>query len=121
VGQPYRYAYAVEFSVDNQGGQCLLKHDLHERRTTEHRFGTHRKPGEFVFVPRPDATAEDAGWLVGYAYNLDTQRGEFHVIDAQDMTGPAQAIVELPARVPMGFHGNWIDSQHLPKQPGSGG
>lgn len=121
VGQPYRYAYAVEFSVDNQGGQCLLKHDLHERRTTEHRFGTHRKPGEFVFVPRPDATAEDAGWLVGYAYNLDIQRGEFHVIDAQDMTGPAQAIVELPARVPMGFHGNWIDSQHLPKQPGSGG
>jgi 8'-apo-carotenoid 13,14-cleaving dioxygenase len=110
VGQPYRYAYAVEFTVDNQGGQSVLKHDLQARQTLEHRFEAHRKPGEFVFVPRATSASEDDGWLIGYAYNLATNLGEFHVLDAKHMDAPAQAIVELPARVPMGFHGNWISA-----------
>jgi 8'-apo-carotenoid 13,14-cleaving dioxygenase len=108
VGQPYRYAYAVEFTVDNQGGQSVLKHDLQSRQTVEHRLEAHRKPGEFVFVPRAASASEDDGWLIGYVYNLVTNLGEFHVLDAQQMGAPAQAIVELPARVPMGFHGNWV-------------
>src|SRR5690606_29151613 len=34
VGQPYRYAYAVEFEVDQSGGQHLLKHDLHSGQSS---------------------------------------------------------------------------------------
>lgn len=113
VGQPYRYAYAVEFTVDKQGGQSLLKHDLQTRQSTEHRFGKQQKPGEFVFVPRPSAQAEDDGWLVGFVFNLASQRGEFHVIDAQRMDAPAQAIVQVPAPIPMGFHGNWVAQDAL--------
>ncbi|HEX5374402.1 MAG TPA: carotenoid oxygenase family protein [Aquabacterium sp.] len=108
VGQSYRYAYAVEFSADALGGQSLLKHDLQQGGTTEHRFGADRKPGEFVFVPKSAEAAEDEGWLMGLVYNLRTQHGELHVLDAQDLTREAQAIVEMPDRIPMGFHGNWI-------------
>jgi len=108
VGQPYQYAYTVEFVVDKTGGESVLKHDMQTRKTTEHRFGAHQKPGEFVFVPRPSAQAEDDGWLMGYVYNLAKQQGEFHVLDAQDLSKPAQAVVHIPAPIPMGFHGNWV-------------
>ncbi len=116
VGQPYRFAYAVEFSVDASGGQSLLKHDLETRTTTEHRFAPDLKPGEFVFVPKSADAAEDEGWMVGLVYNLSTQCGELHVIHAQDMAAPAQAVVKLPAQVPMGFHGNWIADAALTPQ-----
>ena len=115
VGQPYRYAYAVEFSVDQAGGQHLLKHDLNDTRTTALCLGPELKPGEFVFVPRTAAPGqtllEDDGWLIGYAFNLRTELGEFHVVDARSMQ--PQAVVEIPARIPMGFHGNWVPAASL--------
>lgn len=111
--QPYRYAYAVEFSVDTRGGQSVLKHDLATRTTTEHRFGEHIKPGEFVFVPRHAKSAEDDGWLMGFVSNLETGLGELHVLNAADVGAPAVAVVEIPAAVPLGFHGNWVAAADL--------
>jgi len=129
VGQPYRFAYTVGFEVNHLGGQRLYKHDLadvpmaatvqrdgatpslHSVPTEVHAFGPQRKPGEFVFVPRPGGTAEEDGWLVGLVANVETDRGELHVLDARQVSAPAVAIVQLPARVPMGFHGNWVDAK----------
>jgi carotenoid cleavage dioxygenase len=111
VGQPYRYAYTVEVTVDNSTGQCLLKHDLDTGKTTEHQISRDHRPGEFVFVPREGGKLEDDGWLIGYAHNEATQRGEFHVLDARTMSH--QAMVEMPVRIPMGFHGNWVASDAL--------
>ena len=34
-----------------------------------------------------------------------------HILNADDLTGEAQAVVELPQRVPAGFHGNWVPDQ----------
>ncbi|RTL33655.1 MAG: carotenoid oxygenase [Burkholderiales bacterium] len=111
--QRYRYAYTVEFSVDMAGGQSVLKHDLDTRTTTEHRFAEHLKPGEFVFVPRRADSAEDEGWLMGFVSNLNTGLGEYHVLDASDLSAPASAVVQLPAPVPLGFHGNWVGAADL--------
>lgn len=118
VGQPYRYAYATEFTVDNAGGQHLLKHDLQAFSTRALKLGPDLKPGEFVFVPRQapaggsaQALPEDAGWLIGYAFNVRTGLGEFHVVDAEHMQ--PQAVVEVPAPIPMGFHGNWVPAASL--------
>lgn len=113
VAQPYRYAYAIEGSLTPGHEHALLKHDLDQRVTTEHRFGPHRKAGEFVFVPRHEAAAEDEGWLVGFVQNTASGLGEFHVLDAQNMAAPAQAIVEMTSPIPMGFHGNWIAASAL--------
>ena len=106
TGLPYRYAYAVEFSVDQRTGQHVLKHDLASGETLAHQLGPAQRPGEFVFVSREHAQFEDDGWLMGFAHNEATQRGEFHVLDARTLA--SQAVVELPVRVPMGFHGNWV-------------
>ena len=111
TGQPYRYAYTVEFSVDQRTGQRVLKHDLETGETFTHQLGPAQRPSEFVFVARENAQVEDDGWLIGFAHNEASQRGEFHVLDARTLT--PQAVVELPVRVPMGFHGNWVASGAL--------
>ena len=41
-------------------------------------------------------------------HNTETDLSDLVVLDAQDFCGEPVAIVQLPARVPNGFHGNWI-------------
>lgn len=112
-GEPYRYAYAVGIGQGlgdgTGGGLPLFRHDLHTRNTLAHDFGPHAVPGEFVFVPRQPQGAEDDGWLMGFVHNRRSGHAELHVLNADDFTGPPQAVVHIPARIPAGFHGNWID------------
>jgi len=107
TGAPYRHVYAAGFSRHHEP-QPLLRHDLEEGRTLSHHFGADHVPGTFVFVPRPNSSAEDDGWLVGYVHALSEENSELVILDAQDFEGEPQAVVHLPHRVPMGFHGNWV-------------
>lgn len=108
VGQSYRWAYTVGFGSETAAGQPLLRHDLMQGSTLVRSFGPHAVPGEFVFVPRTEHGAEDDGWLMGFVHHVQSGQTELHVINADDFMGPAQAVVHIPVRVPLGFHGNWI-------------
>ena len=111
LGKPYRYAYSMPLDRDDAalGGRTfLIKHDLHSGGRETHEFGPQRFPGEFVFVPKHADAAEDEGWLMGYVVNVADQSTDFVILDAQQFTGPAQAVVHIPHRVPPGFHGNWV-------------
>jgi carotenoid cleavage dioxygenase-like enzyme len=44
-----------------------------------------------------------------YVYDAARDRSDFVVLDASDMNAKPVATVHLPVRVPLGFHGNWID------------
>jgi carotenoid cleavage dioxygenase len=61
-----------------------------------------------VFVPREGATDEDDGWVLSYVYDNATDRSDVVILDAQDFGGGPVATIELPVRVPFGFHGNWV-------------
>lgn len=111
VGRPYRYAYAVGFGADTPAGLPLLRHDLELGQTLVRSFGPHTVLGEFVFVPRADKGPEDDGWLMGFVHHVQTGQTELHVINADDFMGPAQAVVHIPTRIPLGFHGNWLPDQ----------
>lgn len=111
VGRPYRYAYAVGFGVDTPAGLPLLRHDLEQGQPLVRSFGPHTVLGEFVFVPRGENGPEDDGWLMGFVHHVQTGQTELHVINADDFMGPAQAVVHIPTRVPLGFHGNWLPDQ----------
>jgi carotenoid cleavage dioxygenase-like enzyme len=108
TGQPYRWAYTVGFGPELTQGQSLLRHDMVNGGTTVRSFGPQAVPGEFVFVPRSAHGAENDGWLMGYVHHLDTGLTDLQVINADDFEGPAQAVVRIPTRIPLGFHGNWI-------------
>jgi uncharacterized protein YbjT (DUF2867 family) len=51
-------------------------------------------------------------WLHGIthanAVQLPTGTAKGSFIDARDIAAPPVAVVALPQRVPLGFHGNWI-------------
>lgn len=106
----HRYAYGVQLGEQRRGSgepdlsTTTVKVDVDslEARRLDH--GTGRFPGEMVFVP--DDAGEDEGWLLGYVHDATTQRSELVVVDAQTMQ--LEATVEIPTRVPRGFHGVWV-------------
>ncbi len=104
---PARYAVAV-----GDGG--LVRYDLNTGAAVEHGFGTTQSPGgpgEAVFVPSTTGPAdESSGWYIGYVYDPARDSSDLVIIDASDFAAPPVARINLPQRVPYGFHGNWIQA-----------
>ena len=107
IGSTNRFGYGA--CIGNDFVQdVLVKHDLTSATSEVRNDGMHFGYGEPVFVPRFDKAAEDDGWVMALRHNLDTNLSELVILDSQAFTAEPVAIVHLPARVPNGFHGNWI-------------
>jgi 8'-apo-carotenoid 13,14-cleaving dioxygenase len=106
--QRYRYAYTIGIDVEHMGPQPIYRHDLETGRVLRHDLGPHHVPSEAVFVPREAAGAEDDGWLLCFVYDMAADSSSVVILNAQDFEGEPQAVIELPVRVPLTFHGNWI-------------
>lgn len=111
TAQPYRYAYTIGIDVERIGSQPLYRHDLETGRVLRHDLGPHQVPSEAVFVPRAANGAEEDGWLLSYVYDMETDRSSVVILNARDFDGEPEAIIELPMRVPLTFHGNWIPDE----------
>ena len=107
VGLPARYAVSV-------GDASLVRYDLRTGAAVEHRFGTPDAPGgpgEAVFVPSPSGAPDESnGWYMAYVYDPVDNTSELVILDASDFSGEPLARIQLPRRVPYGFHGNWISN-----------
>jgi carotenoid cleavage dioxygenase len=103
TGRRHRYGYAPGFL---DGPRELLKHDLDRRTTQAVSFGPGREPGEFVFVPCAEDSAEDDGVLMGFVYDSAEGRSDLVLLDAATLDTVAS--IHLPVRIPNGFHGNWV-------------
>ncbi|WP_051062462.1 carotenoid oxygenase family protein [Ilumatobacter nonamiensis] len=105
----HRFGYTSEViaSEHNIHG-AIIKTDTDTGSTETHEFGHGRGGAEPVFVPKADGTAEDAGWILTVVYDAATDQSELHILDAEDISGPEVAAIQLPQRVPFGFHGNWV-------------
>ena len=113
TGRPYRYAYTVaiehpEAAPSAPPNGAVYKHDLATGERTLHDFGRGRIAGEFVFVPEGSDAGEDEGWLMGLVTDTGRAATDLVVLDARDVAAPPVAMVALPQRAPLGFHGNWI-------------
>lgn len=105
VGRPNRYLY----TVGNAVGSRMIKFDLHAQSSTTYEFDRPTQVGEAVFVPAAaHATEEDAGWLLSIITPRDGSASELLIMDAADITADPVARIQLPRRVPAGFHGSWI-------------
>jgi carotenoid cleavage dioxygenase-like enzyme len=107
--QRHRFGYTSELSTTNGVAHgATIKIDVEAGTTEAHEYGRGRGGAEPIFVPAADGTAEDAGWILSVVYDVTTDQSELCILDAQDITGPEVARIELPQRVPLGFHGNWV-------------
>jgi carotenoid cleavage dioxygenase len=48
---------------------------------------------------------------MAYVFNAERHTSDVVILSAQDFAGPPVAVVELPVRVPFGFHGGWVPDQ----------
>ncbi|CAA3032609.1 carotenoid 9,10(9, 10)-cleavage dioxygenase-like [Olea europaea subsp. europaea] len=73
-------------------------------------LGPGRFGSEAVFVPRhPGNTSEeDDGYLIFFVHDENTGKSAVNVIDAKTMSPDPVAVVELPKRVPYGFHAFFV-------------
>ncbi|MBV1879092.1 MAG: carotenoid oxygenase family protein [Pseudomonadales bacterium] len=110
---PYRYGYVVEVGGAH-GFKGLLKVDHAAGSTEVHAVGIDKAASEPIFVAAgvaaspASAQGEDAGFILTVVYDAVTHLSELHIIDAQNFTAEAVAIIKLGARIPFGFHGNFV-------------
>ncbi len=111
LGRKLRYGYAASFeSTDDEALSFkeVLKYDLERNSCESWTAGDGRAPMEPVFVPRSEDAAEDDGFLLSYVYDATENRTDVVVLDAANLSSGPIATIPLPARVPFGFHGNFI-------------
>lgn len=121
AGRPHRhgwFAAAVPGDLSDQRHEESLVDPtrsgivhLDARTGDQHTFWL--PPGDVtsepVFAPR--GTAEGDGWLLAVVWRAASNTSELLVLDARDIAAGPVATVELPQRVPFGFHGNWVDGK----------
>jgi carotenoid cleavage dioxygenase len=108
MGRRHRFGYAGKANGFLFDG--LLKFDLQNGRCEQHLHGRDRFGGEGIFVPHPDCQEEDAGWLLTYIHDQREARSEVVVVDTRDFRAAPIARIQIPTRVPYGFHGTWVPS-----------
>ncbi|KAG5539067.1 hypothetical protein RHGRI_019574 [Rhododendron griersonianum] len=81
-------------------------------------LGPGRFGSEAIFVPRKlgISSEEDDGYLVFFVYDEASGKSAVNVIDAKTMSADPVAVVELPNRVPYGFHALFVTEEQLQEQ-----
>jgi carotenoid cleavage dioxygenase len=117
-GKKTKYVYlaiANPQQIDPLAHLCgIMKVDLQTKQTQKFMYGHNRTGGEASFVPRENMTSEDDGYLLTFVHDSAANQSSFWVIDAKSMT--EIAIVNLPQRVPQGFHGIFMSEEDIKSQ-----
>ncbi|XP_062188591.1 9-cis-epoxycarotenoid dioxygenase NCED4, chloroplastic-like [Phragmites australis] len=113
LGKKTRYAYlAIAEPWPKVSG--FAKVDLEAGTVEKFIYGEGRYGGEPCFVPRPDGSTEDDGYVLCYVHDEEVGGSEMLIVNAGDMR--EEAAVKLPGRVPYGFHGTFIGAKELQRQ-----
>jgi carotenoid cleavage dioxygenase-like enzyme len=113
AGRPYRYSYDMTGAPGWFLFDGLVKHDLATGAEQRYDFGPGVFASETPFAPRPDASAEEDGYLVTFTTDLVEDRSECLVFDAADVTVGPIARVRLPERICSGTHACWAPGTAL--------
>jgi carotenoid cleavage dioxygenase-like enzyme len=107
AGRPYRYTY----NMTTQPGWFLfngvVKVDLQTGNEEHYEFGDGVFGSETPMAPRPNATAEDDGYLITFTTDVGRDRSECLVLDAHDVSAGPIARIRLPERISSGTHSCW--------------
>lgn len=114
LGRKTRYAYlAIAEPWPKVSG--FAKVDLVTGEVKKFIYGDSKYGGEPLFLPRDANSApEDDGYILAFAHDEAAGKSELQIVNA--MTMEMEAAVQLPSRVPYGFHGTFIAAKDLAGQ-----
>lgn len=110
VGQKTRFSYHASIpDTATQVFDGILKYDLQAGSFVRHEFGGQLCGSEPAFAPRFNAQSEDDGYVISFVTDFDTGGSKALILDAQNLADAPLATIEIPQRVPLGFHGTWAN------------
>ncbi|BBH01568.1 nine-cis-epoxycarotenoid dioxygenase 3 [Prunus dulcis] len=114
LGRKTRFAYlALAEPWPKVSG--FAKVDLSTGEVKKHIYGDEKYGGEPLFLPRdPNSENEDDGYILAFVHDEKEWKSELQIVNAMDLK--VEATIQLPSRVPYGFHGTFISSKDLEKQ-----
>ncbi|MDG1113642.1 MAG: carotenoid oxygenase family protein, partial [Pseudomonadales bacterium] len=104
----FGYALGVGREVNALDFNQILKYHRRDDHVAVHQLAPAKMASEPVFVPKAGARAEDEGYLLSYIFDQEKSTSELMILDAQNISEEPLAQIELPQRVPFGFHGSWV-------------
>ncbi|MFK8049399.1 MAG: carotenoid oxygenase family protein [Halioglobus sp.] len=107
VGLKNQFGYCAAFAPKLPVAEGYIKYDL-DRDSSEFHPLHGGQGSEPVFVKDPDGTAEDDGWVLSYVFQPELNQSEVVIVDSRNFEADPIARIQLPVRVPAGFHGNWV-------------
>jgi len=109
AGLPYRHGWhAANVESEKTLELNSVAHvDLMTNKQTVRRFGQKDALGEPIFIPRSADAPEGDGWVMVLHYSQARNTSDLLILNAQDIAGEPAAVIHMPRRVPIGFHGNW--------------
>jgi carotenoid cleavage dioxygenase-like enzyme len=114
LGRKSRFAYNVNLTYTPAlAFDGLTKYDLQKGTSERYDFGAGRFGSEAPFAPRVGSRCEDDGYVVTFVTDANSGRSEVLVLGAQDFGSNPIARIEIPQRVPLGFHALWIPGEKL--------
>lgn len=117
MGRRQRFSYNPRIAAEPEllfNG--LIKYDTETGRSWTCDYGPGRWGGEAAFAPRANARDEDDGYLINFLYDEGAQNSELLIIDAKDLAAGPVAAVQIPQRVPIGYHTCWVSAAELAQQ-----
>ena len=110
AGLPYRHCWQAA-NVDLREAllfDSIAHLDLKSGKQTVRTFPSGDSVGEPIFAPRSAQAPEGDGWILAIVHRAAEGRSDLLILNAQDIDGEPEAVLELPVRVPAGFHGSWV-------------
>ena len=90
-----------------EGMDAVLRFDTETGAEDIFHFGSGASAGELVFAPRLGSTEEADGYAMTLVHRANAPTSELAIFAAKDIAAGPLATVQIPFRVPSGFHCNF--------------
>ncbi len=93
-----------------EGMDAVLRYDTVSGKEDIWHFGAGASAGELVFAPRLGSRDEAVGYAITIVHPANSGTSELAIFAAQDIAAGPLARVQIPFRVPSGFHCNYYSA-----------
>jgi carotenoid cleavage dioxygenase len=114
MGRKSRYSYNQHFDNSTiMRFDGMVKYDTEKGTSKTHWYGDGKFGSESPFIPAENAKSEDDGYVISFVTDEREGTSEAIILDAQNVEKAPLARIKIPQRVPLGFHGCWVNGDRL--------